>query len=298
MTQIVNKVITCLDGKERVFNSYGENSISYNTYKDGKATGRTFFIKEGKYPKFVTEQMIFETTLESTNETDKEANERLSEAHTEDTKQTETNVTTFDTEAPETAPEASGRAIGYMRISTTKEEQKFDRQEEQLKALGCNIIYADRLSGAKRDRPELNRMLEELQVGDTVHIVAIDRLSRSTKNLLEIVDIIKNKGASLKSINDAWLDTTSENPMSEFLLTVMGALAQMERQMITQRVKEGVKVARAKGVKFGRPTANKNKVDYAIELYEAGEHPVRKICDITGISKATLYRKIKEAGLK
>jgi DNA invertase Pin-like site-specific DNA recombinase len=188
------------------------------------------------------------------------------------------------------------RKIGYMRISTVKEEQKFDRQEEQLKALGIDTIYADRMSGAKRDRPELNRMLSELQEGDTVLIVAIDRLSRSTKDLLEIVDIIKNKGASLKSINDAWLDTSSENPMSEFLLTVMGALGQMERQMITQRVKEGVRVAKAKGVKFGRPTANKNKVAYAIELYKAGEHTAKEICDITGISKATLYRKLKEQG--
>jgi DNA invertase Pin-like site-specific DNA recombinase len=193
-----------------------------------------------------------------------------------------------------------GRKLGYMRISTLKEEQKFDRQEEQLKALGIDTIYADRMSGAKRDRPELNRMLSELQEGDTVLIGAIDRLSRSTKDLLDIVDVIKTAGASLKSINDTWLDTTSDNPMSEFLLTVMGALGQMERQMITQRVKEGVKVAQAKGVKFGRPTANKNKVAYALELYNAGQHTVKEITDITGISKATLYRKIRkqEAELK
>ncbi|RVT59056.1 recombinase family protein [Niallia taxi] len=186
------------------------------------------------------------------------------------------------------------RQIGYMRISTNKEEQKFDRQEAQLKALGCQVIFADRMSGAKRDRPELNKMLSELQAGDTVHIVAIDRLSRSTKDLLEIVEAIKTAGASLKSINDTWLDTTSNNPMSDFLLTVMGALGQMERQMIQQRVREGVKVAQAKGVTFGRPKKNKNKVAYAIELYNTGQHTVKEITDITGVSKATLYRKIKE----
>jgi len=113
--------------------------------------------------------------------------------------------------------------------------------------------------------------------------------------LLEIVETIKAKGASLKSIHDSWLDTTSDNPMSEFLLTVMGALGQMEREMITQRVREGVKVAQEKGVKFGRPTANKNKVAYAIELYNAGNHTTKEISDITGVSKATLYRKLKEA---
>lgn len=185
-----------------------------------------------------------------------------------------------------------------MRISTTKDEQTFDRQEAQLKAQGCEVIFADRLSGAKRKRPELDKMLDSLQAGDTVHIVAIDRLSRSTKDLLEIVDLIKTKGASLKSINDSWLDTTSDNPMSDFLLTVMGALGQMERQMIAQRVREGVKVAQQKGVEFGRPKANKNKVAHALELYSEGKHTAKEICDIAGISKATLYRKIKEAGLK
>jgi len=184
------------------------------------------------------------------------------------------------------------RQIGYMRLSTNKEEQKFDRQLAQLE--NCDHIYSDRISGAKRNRPQLDLMLSELQEGDIVLIVSIDRLSRSTKDLLEIVDTIKAKGASLKSINDVWLDTTSDNPMSEFLLTVMGALGQMERQMITQRVREGVKVAKDKGVKFGRPTANRNKVAYAIELYRKGEHTVKEITDITGISKATLYRRIKE----
>lgn len=187
-----------------------------------------------------------------------------------------------------------GRVIGYMRISTDKESQKFDRQQVQLEAVGCDVIYADRISGAKRDRPQLNKMISELTEGDTVYIVAIDRLSRSTKHLLDIVEQIKTAGASLKSIQDTWLDTTSDNPMSEFLLTVMGALGQMERQMITQRVKEGVNVAKKKGVKFGRPTANKNKVDYALELYHAGKHTAKEIADITGISKATLYRKVKE----
>jgi DNA invertase Pin-like site-specific DNA recombinase len=137
---------------------------------------------------------------------------------------------------------------GYMRISAVKEEQTFERQEAQLKAIGCNIIYADRMSGAMRDRPELNKMLSELQQGDVIHIVEIARLSRSTKDLLDIVEEIKSTGASLKSLHDTWLDTTSDNPMSEFLLTVMGALGQMERAMITQRVKEGVRVAKDKGV--------------------------------------------------
>lgn len=197
-------------------------------------------------------------------------------------------------EEPTATPDPQApRLIAYMRISTNKEEQKFDRQETQLKDIGCTEFYADRISGAKRERPQLDAMIDSLQAGDTVYILSIDRLSRSTKDLLEIVETIKAKGAFLKSINDSWLDTTSDNPMSDFLLTVMGALGQMERAMITKRVQEGVDVAKRKGVKLGRPTANRNKVAYALELYDAGKHTVNEIVDITGISRATLFRKVK-----
>ncbi len=189
--------------------------------------------------------------------------------------------------------ENMGRTFGYMRISTVKDTQSFDRQEAQLKEQ-CDGIYQDRMSGAKRERPELNKMLNHLEAGDTVIILSIDRLSRSTKDLLEIVEIIKNKGAYLKSINDTWLDTTSDNPMSDFLLTIMGALAQMERQMIVGRVREGVKIAMTKGVEFGRPKANKNKVAHALELYDGGCHTSKEIADITGISRKTLYNKLRE----
>lgn len=187
------------------------------------------------------------------------------------------------------------KTVGYMRISTTGDKQSFDRQQMQLEAMGCHKIYSDRVSGSKRDREQLNLMLEELEAGDTVLIVAIDRLSRSTKDLLEIVEIIKNKGAYLKSINDAWLNTSEDNPMSDFLLTVMGALGQMERAMIAQRVQEGVDTARAKGKQLGRPKANKSKVALALELYYGGDHTSKEICDITGLSKATLFRKVKDA---
>ncbi|MEC1647620.1 recombinase family protein [Bacillus halotolerans] len=122
-------------------------------------------------------------------------------------------------------------------------------------------------------------------------IVAIDRLSRSTKDLLEIVEIIKNKGASLKSLNDSWLDTTNGNPMSGFLLTVMGALAQMEKEQITQRIREGVAVAKAKGTRMGRPKKSRHKVELALDLYSKGEHTVPQIVEITGSQKRLSLQK-------
>jgi len=188
------------------------------------------------------------------------------------------------------------KVYGYMRVSTNHEEQKFDRQLVQLEAYGVEAvnIFKERVSGGKRQRPQLDLLLETLEEGDTVVILSIDRLSRSTKDLLDIVSVITTKGAKLKSVQDSWLDTSSENPMSDFLLTIMGALAEMERKQIVKRVNEGLAVAKAKGKEFGRPVKNKTKVEYAIKLYDSKEHTVKEISDITGVSKATLYRKMKQ----
>lgn len=186
---------------------------------------------------------------------------------------------------------------GYMRISTTKEEQKFDRQEAQL-ADKVDVLFKDRISGSKRVRPELDKMLDQLKEGDVVYILEIERLARSTRDLLEIVDVIKEKGAALKSVKDTWLDTTSENPMSDFLLVVMGAMAEMDRKQIVKRVNEGLTVAKSKGVKLGRPKAKQSKVALALKLYDEGGHTTKEISEIAGISRKTLYNKLKEREAK
>lgn len=183
---------------------------------------------------------------------------------------------------------------GYVRVSTS--EQSFERQEAQLGH--CDYIYRDKISGSKKSRPELDQLLKALQAGDKVVIVSIDRLSRSTKDLLEIVERITEKGASLTSIQDSWLDTSGDNIMSDFLLQIFSALAEMERKQIVKRVNEGLAVAKKNGVKLGRPKANTNKTDYAIQLYQQGEHTGNQIADICGISRATLYNKLKRAGVK
>lgn len=186
---------------------------------------------------------------------------------------------------------------GYMRISTTKEEQKFDRQEAQL-ADKVDVLFKDRISGSKRVRPELDKMLNQLKEGDVVYILEIERLARSTRDLLEIVDVIKEKGAALKSVKDTWLDTTSENPMSDFLLVVMGAMAEMDRKQIVKRVNEGLTVAKSKGVKLGRPKTKKSKVDVALKLLDEGGYTKKEIAEIAGISRKTLYNIINEREAK
>lgn len=192
------------------------------------------------------------------------------------------------------------KTYGYLRISTDRIQQRFDRQEEQLLAYGLDpeLLFFERMSGSRRDRPQLNAVLDLLDQGDVLVILSIDRLSRSTKDLLDIVETIKSKGASLKSLQDGWLDTSTENPMSDFLLTVMGALAEMERKQTIKRVKEGMQVAKAKGKDIGRPKKSSVKVDHAISLYDAGGHTAKEIEEITGISRSTLYRRIKERDLQ
>lgn len=167
------------------------------------------------------------------------------------------------------------------------------RQEFLFKDIQIDKVYKDVISGAKRERPELDKMLNELEEGDVVYIASIDRLSRSTKDLLDIVTIIRDKGAYLVSIKDSWLDTRKSNPMSEFLLTVMGAMGQLERDMITARIQEGVKAAQARGIKFGRPRGWSKEVQKAVKMYLKGGKSMREVEKITGVSRSTISKALK-----
>ena len=193
-------------------------------------------------------------------------------------------------------PTESGRVVAYLRLSQQESLEKngFSRQLDMVSTFKPVEIYQDVISGSIRNRPELDRMINELQVGDVVIIPAIDRLSRSLLDLLDIVEVIKEKGAMLKSVNEPWLDTTSSNPMSSFLLTIMGAFSQLERDMIAERIKRGCEVARKNGVKFGRPLKNGANVEHAISLYRNREMSTRQIEKVTGVSRSTLMRRVKE----
>lgn len=184
----------------------------------------------------------------------------------------------------------------YMRLSQKNalENNGFSRQEYLMKDYPSDFVYQDVISGNKRERPQLNKMLDELQEGDIVVITEIARLSRSTKDLLELVDQIKNKGAYIVSIKENWLDTREENPMSTFLITIMGAMVQMEREMIAKRIREGCDRARANGVKFGRRKRNDPKLQHAVELYKSGTMSIRRIEEVTGVSKSTISRRVRE----
>lgn len=180
--------------------------------------------------------------------------------------------------------------IGYARCSTA--DQNLDWQLDALNKKGCERIYQEKISGTKKDRPELGKMLDALRAGDTVVICELTRLSRSTKDLFELVERISNAGANIKSLKEAWLDTTT--PQGKLLFTIFAGVSQFERDLIRERTMEGLAAARARGRKGGRPRANGKSISQALALYDTGTIPIKDILETTGISKATLYSYINK----
>jgi DNA invertase Pin-like site-specific DNA recombinase len=139
--------------------------------------------------------------------------------------------------------------FGYARVSTR--DQDLASQVAALQAAGCGNIFKEKASGTRTDRPELAKAIRRLEVGDVLVVTRLDRLARSTRDLLNILDAVAKAGASFKSLADTWADTTTAH--GKLLLTVLGGLAEFERELIRARTDDGRKRAKARGVKFGRP---------------------------------------------
>lgn len=184
--------------------------------------------------------------------------------------------------------------FGYARVSTA--EQHLDRQLAALEAAGVERgnIFCDKMSGAKADRPQLEELLSRLRDGDTVVIVSFDRLARSTRQLLELSERFRAGGVNLVSLHES-IDTTT--PQGKLFFTISAAFAEFEREIIRERQREGIEVAKAKGVRFGRPETDPVSMDSATRLYQAGGVSVSEICQRTGVSRAALYRKLKQDGI-
>lgn len=178
--------------------------------------------------------------------------------------------------------------IGYARVST--DDQTLDQQREALKATGCKRIYEEKASGARRDRPELARMLDHLRTGDVITITRLDRLARSTRDLLDIAARLETAEAGLRSLAEPWADTTS--PAGRMVLTIFGGIAEFERSLIHERTSGGRAAAKAKGVRFGRPPAlSAEQIGLARQLVEEGQNP-RAVAQILKVHPATLYREL------
>ena len=140
--------------------------------------------------------------------------------------------------------------IGYARVST--DDQSLDSQTDALSAAGAEKVFADKISGSRRARPDLDRMLEQLRDGDVVTVTKYDRLARSLKDLLEIVEVIRERGAGFRSLAED-IDTTT--PAGRLVFHVFASIAQFERERISERTREGLASARKRGRVGGRPPA-------------------------------------------
>ncbi|WP_057565545.1 recombinase family protein, partial [Paraclostridium sordellii] len=182
---------------------------------------------------------------------------------------------------------------GYCRVST--KDQDLTKYIEQLKAYGveeCNI-YQDKMTGTKRDREGLNKLLCEVVEGDTIVIPDMTRLGRSTIDLLNIVDELKGKGVYVKSLKEQWLDTTSSNPQSTLMLTMFSALAQYERDLISMRTKETLahkKVMNGGKAINGRPSKSNETKNTIIKMYNQGTWKISEIQQATNCSRNTVYK--------
>jgi DNA invertase Pin-like site-specific DNA recombinase len=182
-----------------------------------------------------------------------------------------------------------GMILGYARVST--EDQDLTNQRAELHAVGCTKIFSEKMTGTQRDRPELDRMLDHLRRGDVVTVTRLDRLARSTRDLLEISERIQEVGAGLRSLAEPWADTTT--PAGRMILTVFAGIAEFERSLIVDRTRSGREAARARGVKFGpRPTLTPAQIAHARELIELKGHTVKEVAGLLGVHRSTLYRHI------
>jgi DNA invertase Pin-like site-specific DNA recombinase len=179
--------------------------------------------------------------------------------------------------------------IGYARVST--QDQNLQMQLDELQKFGCFEIFEEKITGSKKDRPKLNEMLGMLREGDRVVVYKLDRISRSTKHLIELAEIFEKKGVEFVSIREN-IDTSTAT--GKFFFHVMAAMAQLERDIISERTKSGLSSARARGRNGGRPKVSEKDVKTAIKMYNSKEHSISEIVRATGISQATLYRRINE----
>lgn len=181
------------------------------------------------------------------------------------------------------------RVYGYARVSTA--DQTLDLQIDALNKYGVNKIYQEKASGAKDDREELNKVLDRLDEDDTLVVYKLDRLARSTVKLIQVLGEIQQKEAHLVSINDN-IDTTTA--AGKALFGMLAVFAEFERNIIIERTQAGLKAARARGRKGGRPVSDQRKLEQALKLYDAEKHTVKEIEELTGVKRATLYRAISK----
>ena len=179
-----------------------------------------------------------------------------------------------------------GEVIGYARVST--DGQSVSDQIVQLKAAGAARVLSEKLSGARSDRPQLRKAIAALGKGDILLVTRLDRLARSTRDLLNILHEVGERSAAFKSLADDWADTTT--PHGKLMVAILGGLAEFERSLIKARTDVGIRRAREAGVRFGRPSKlTKHQQQQAMNLLDAGE-PQSAVARLLNVDQSTISR--------
>lgn len=176
--------------------------------------------------------------------------------------------------------------IGYARVSTV--DQKLDSQLAALKKAGCRKIFQEKISGAKRNRPELDKLLEQLREGDVVVVWKLDRIARSTRDLLDIMETIGAVGAKFQSLSEPWADTTSH--AGKLIMTIFGGIAEFERDLIRERTSAGRAEAIKRGVPFGRPQKLTNEQKKLAQRLLREGKSVKQVAETFEVHASTIYR--------
>ncbi len=187
--------------------------------------------------------------------------------------------------------------FGYARVST--KDQKLQMQREALEKAGCDEIFEEKKS-TRKERAELNKLIEKLRPDDTLVVWKLDRLGRTTLELIKLINDLNEKKVKFKSLNDSLIDTTTPN--GKLVFSIFSALAEHEREIIRERTKAGIESARARGKLGGRPSGLSKvarfRASAAANMYRKGE-PLSQILEAIGIkSKATLYKYLRYEGVK
>ncbi|WFG44144.1 recombinase family protein [Pseudonocardia alni] len=177
-------------------------------------------------------------------------------------------------------------SLGYARVSTA--DQTADGQHDSLAAAGCERIFTDIASGKLARRPQLDVLLDYARAGDMVVITKLDRLGRSVAHLVELAGVLQSRGIDLRVLHQG-IDTST--PGGRLTFHILASIAEFERDLISERTRDGLAAARARGRKGGRrPVLSPAKLDHARKLRDGGEHTMTEIAELVGCSRATLYR--------
>ena len=183
--------------------------------------------------------------------------------------------------------------IGYARVS--KDDQNLNRQIDQLMAYGAEKIIQEKFTGTRQRRPGITQLLQTIRAHDVVVVESISRLGRNTLDILNLIQLLHQKQIKFVSLKE---QMDNETPTGRAMLQMMSVIAELERNLLADRVKEGIAASRRRGVTVGRPRIAQEKLDIAIRMYQSGDYSVKEILATNQISSGTFYREVNRLKLK